>query len=331
MQFEMACVWVALRPRCRISKLRCVPSRKTVELLRMQRVYGSHCGRVLASASCAVCLFGRRLELLWMQRVCGCTVAVSSHRRVTLCVFLQHVGVAVDAVCARVHCSQDVASASCAVRSFGGRLSCCGCSVCMALRPSSRISKLRCVSLWPAFELLRMQRVYGSHCGRVLASASYAVCLFGRRLELLQMQQVYGCTVAVSSHRRVALCVFLEHVWVAADAVCARVHCSRDLASTSYAVSLSGRRFELLQMQQVYKCTVAVSSHQQVVMCVFREDVCVAAHVVYGSHCDRVVASASCAVRLSAWLNCCGRGLCTGALRPSLHQRVALCVFLDDG
>ena len=44
-----------------------------------------------------------------------------------------------------------------------------------------RTSKLRCESFWTAFELL-------------------------------QMQQVYGCTVVMSSHQQVALCVSLGDV-----------------------------------------------------------------------------------------------------------------------
>eukprot|EP01043_Picozoa_sp_COSAG02_P016693 COSAG02_NODE_740_length_17807_cov_30.958987_1_plen_69_part_00 len=64
----------------------------------------------------------------------------------------------------------------------GRRLSCCRYSVCMGRTAAViRTSKLRCESFWTAFELL-------------------------------QMQQVYGCTVVMSSHQQVALCVSLGDV-----------------------------------------------------------------------------------------------------------------------
>ena len=159
MQLEMACVWVALWPRCRISKLRCVPSRKTVELLRMQRVYGSHCGLVLASASCAVSLSGGRLSRCGCSLCTGGTAAEFSHQRVALCVFVEGV--------------------------FGllwMRF------VYGYMQPSFRISKLCCVSFWKTVDSLRMQRMYGCTAA-VFCTSKLRGVPFGRRLSCC------GCSV----------------------------------------------------------------------------------------------------------------------------------------
>ena len=101
-----------------------------------------------------------------------------------------------------------------------------------ALRPSSRISKLRCESLWKMFELL--------------------------------MQWVHCCR---DSQQRVALCVLLEDCWVAADAAGVRVIRISELRCES-----SWKTFELLRMQRVCGSHCGRDSHQRAALCCFLKD-----------------------------------------------------------